>query len=55
MDADEGERAELEARILERREAALAQVVKFGDPVLKSRASPVRRLRPGAAAPRSSA
>ena len=41
MGADEGEHAELEARILERREAALAQVVKFGDPVLKSRASPV--------------
>jgi peptide deformylase len=46
MDADEGERAELEARIRERREAALAQVVKFGDPVLKSRASPVRDLVP---------
>ena len=39
--ADEGERAELEARIRERREAALAQVVKFGNPVLKSKASPV--------------
>jgi peptide deformylase len=49
MDADEGEqgeRAELEARIHERREAALAQVVKFGDPVLKSKASPMRRLGP---------
>ena len=43
MDADEGERAELEAQILERREAALAQVVKFGDPVLKSKASPMRK------------
>jgi peptide deformylase len=31
----------LEAELLERREAALAKVVKFGDPVLKSRASPV--------------
>jgi peptide deformylase len=31
---------------LERREAALAQVVKFGDPVLKSKASPVRDLGP---------
>jgi len=29
------------ADLLERREAALAQVVKFGDPVLKSKASPV--------------
>jgi len=34
--AGEAERSELE-----RREAALAQVVKFGDPVLKSRASPM--------------
>jgi peptide deformylase len=40
IDADEDERA-LEAELLERREAALAQVVKFGDPVLKSVASPV--------------
>lgn len=31
----------LEAEALERREAALAQIVKLGDPVLKSRASPV--------------
>jgi peptide deformylase len=31
----------LEVETLERREAALAQVVKFGDPVLKSKASPV--------------
>jgi peptide deformylase len=40
----ESDREELEARLLERRDAALAQVVKFGDPVLKSRASPVERL-----------
>jgi peptide deformylase len=39
--ADEDERSELERELVERREAALAQVVKFGDPVLKSRASPV--------------
>jgi peptide deformylase len=45
-DAAESARAELEARIRERREAALAQVVKFGDPVLKSKASPVRELGP---------
>ncbi len=38
---DEQEREELEAELLERREVALAQVVKFGDPVLKSKASPV--------------
>jgi len=38
------EREALEAELLERREAALAQVVKFGDPVLKSKASPVREL-----------
>jgi peptide deformylase len=31
----------LEPEALERREAALAQVVKFGDPVLRSAASPV--------------
>jgi peptide deformylase len=35
------EREELEAELRARREAALARVVKFGDPVLKSRASPV--------------
>lgn len=40
----EGEREALEAELLERRDAALAQVVKFGDPVLKSRASPVSRF-----------
>jgi peptide deformylase len=42
-DADE---RQLEAELLERREAALAQVVKFGDPVLKSRASPVSEFGP---------
>jgi peptide deformylase len=40
-ETDERDESELEAELLERREAALAQVVKFGDPVLKSRASPV--------------
>jgi peptide deformylase len=39
--AGEDERSELENELIERREAALALVVKFGDPVLKSRASPV--------------
>jgi peptide deformylase len=38
------ERSELEAELLERRDAALAQVIKFGDPVLKSKASPVLDL-----------
>jgi peptide deformylase len=38
------EREELEAELVERREAALAKVVKFGDPVLKSRASPVAEV-----------
>ena len=38
---DEREREQFEAELLERREAALAHVVKFGDPVLKSKASPV--------------
>jgi peptide deformylase len=41
-----GEREELEAELLARREAALAQVIKFGDPVLKSRASPVAEFGP---------
>jgi peptide deformylase len=44
--AEERERRELEAELLERREAALAQVVKFGDPVLKSKASPVTSFGP---------
>ncbi len=43
---DETERERLEAELLERREAALANVVKFGDPVLKSKASPVTRFGP---------
>jgi len=40
------EREALEAELLERRDAALAHVVKFGDPVLKSEASPVREFGP---------
>src|ERR1700742_4438358 len=47
IDADENERREqeeLHQRLIERREAALAHVVKFGDPVLKSRASPVQEF-----------
>ncbi len=45
---DRGEEREREdeARLLERREAALAHVVKWGDPVLKSRASPVSSFGP---------
>jgi peptide deformylase len=43
--SDERER-QREAELLERREAALAHVVKFGDPVLKSVASPVERFGP---------
>lgn len=39
-------REQLEAELLERREAALAHVVQFGDPVLKSKASPVREFGP---------
>jgi peptide deformylase len=41
-----GEREALEAELIERREAALAHVVKFGDPVLKSKASPVTAFGP---------
>lgn len=40
VETDTGEH-QIEAERLERREAALAHVVKFGDPVLKSKASPV--------------
>lgn len=40
------EREALEAELLERREAALAHVVQFGDPVLKSVASPVSEFGP---------
>jgi peptide deformylase len=43
---DESQRSELEAERLALREAALAQVTKFGDPVLKSTASPVDRFGP---------
>ena len=42
----EHEREELEAELIQRREAALAHVVKFGDPVLKSKASPVTAFGP---------
>jgi peptide deformylase len=44
--AEEDERAEQEAELLARRDAALAHVVKFGDPVLKSRASAVTEFGP---------
>jgi peptide deformylase len=43
---DEAERERIEEELLRRREAALAQVVKFGDPVLKSRASEVTEFGP---------
>jgi peptide deformylase len=42
----EAEDRRVEVELLERREAALAHVVKFGDPVLKSKASPVARFGP---------
>jgi peptide deformylase len=44
---DETERERVEAEVIERREAALANVIKFGDPVLKSKASPVTEFGPG--------
>jgi peptide deformylase len=44
--AEESERREFEAELLARREAALSNVVKFGDPVLKSKASPVGEFGP---------
>ncbi|HEY8083097.1 MAG TPA: peptide deformylase [Solirubrobacterales bacterium] len=37
----EDDREVAEAELLQRREGALAQVIRFGDPVLKSKASPV--------------
>ena len=40
------EEREREVELLERRDAALAQVVKFGDPVLKSKASPITTFGP---------
>jgi peptide deformylase len=43
---EEREERQLEAELLERRETALAHVVKFGDPVLKSKASPVTTFGP---------
>jgi peptide deformylase len=45
-DQRDGEEDRLQAELLERREAALAHVVKFGDPVLKSKASPVASFGP---------
>jgi peptide deformylase len=39
--AEEGERSERKIEWIERREAALAHVIKLGNPVLKSKASPV--------------
>lgn len=42
----DAEERRLEVEMLERREAALAHVVKFGDPVLKSKASPVSSFGP---------
>jgi peptide deformylase len=46
IDADENDQEELHQKLIERREAALSYVVKFGDPVLKSRASPVEQFGP---------
>jgi peptide deformylase len=45
-DRTDSNEAQLEAEVLERREAALAHVIKFGDPVLKSVASPVANFGP---------
>jgi peptide deformylase len=43
---DQAERERIEEELHRRRDAALAQVVKFGDPVLKSRASDVTDFGP---------
>jgi peptide deformylase len=42
----DAEQQRLELETIERREAALAHVVKWGDPVLKSKASPVANFGP---------
>jgi peptide deformylase len=42
----DAEEQQLEDEVLERREAALAHIVQFGDPVLKSKASPVSNFGP---------
>jgi peptide deformylase len=42
----DAEQQRLQAEMIERREAALAQVVQWGDPVLKSKASPVSNFGP---------
>ncbi len=42
----DSEERRLEIEMVERREAALSHVVKFGDPVLKSKASPVSSFGP---------
>jgi peptide deformylase len=46
IDERTSEDRQLEMEMLERREAALGQVVQFGDPVLKSKASPVANFGP---------
>lgn len=45
-ETEESRESALEAELLERREVALSHVVKFGDPVLKSKASPVKEFGP---------
>ena len=45
-DAQPADEHEVESEVLARRDAALAKVVKFGDPVLKSKASPVTEFGP---------
>jgi len=42
----DAEQERLQVEMIERREAALAHVVKWGDPVLKSKASPVSNFGP---------
>jgi peptide deformylase len=42
----DAEQQRLQAEMIERREVALAHVVKWGDPVLKSKASPVANFGP---------
>jgi len=45
-ETEESGESAIEAELLERRELALSHVIKFGDPVLKSKASPVKEFGP---------
>ncbi len=46
LEADDGEREpDVDPEVLARREAAMASIVQFGDPVLKSKSAARHRVR----------